>query len=138
MKRQKVIAEYRKRLEEMQGAIKALTSVPLDAPIEITYREAYHNMSDAEQYHVVGIARTINNESFRLELIAVEKGQYPWNAPDRKLGRSHKSNYGVAKFQNILSWKLVVPEDLPTYISYDFTYPRLTHELKHSQSEKAA
>lgn len=122
----------------MQGAIKALTSVPLEVPIEITYREAYHNMSDEEQYHVVGIARTINNESFRLELIAVEKGQYPWNEPDKYPGRNFKSNYGIAKFQNIISWKLVETEDLPTYISYDFTYPRLTHELKHARSEKAA
>ena len=138
MKRQKVLADYRKRLEEMQRAIKALTSVPLDAPIEITYREAYHNMSDSECYRVVGVARTINNESFRLELIAVEKGQYPWNPADKELGRNHKSNYGVAKFQNILSWKLVETEDLPTYLAFDYVYPKLTHELKHALSKKAA
>ena len=103
-----------------------LAEMPLNIPIEFRYNEG----SPVKDYSVVGAVTNVNDQSARINLLAVDHKGFPWPTPDKmRTGNNARPNMHKVTYSHIVSWRVVKPEDLPTYIGHQTIYPGLQKEL---------
>lgn len=128
MKKETVLKNLEEEIKKHQKSIKLVNEIKLYKPIMIKYHNDYY-VKDA-YYNVVVIPVFINKFSFKMEMVASPKKEYPWPKPDHPSNISEKFNMVAIPFNRIFSWKELNKEDYADLLTYEVQYPSLVKVLK--------
>lgn len=126
--REKVVAYYEIKLQQILHDIKLIKDIPLNVPLKMKVRgeTREYNKWVKKTVECAAKATTFNKESVRCKMIA-SPDMYPFYPVQKQ---SPEGNKVAIKFSNIESYEPLKMEDLPLLMGCTLKYPLFSKYLK--------